>query len=156
VKPNRAIPFAIATLALLLSACQPPQARTLTGGGMDMFTPVKMRLHPLSRILNSTVEARLEFTDQFGDVGKAVGSASFQLFTYNAFFPSHEGTSIATWQMGLATPAENRLHWDAITRTYLFMLPLQGDNHAGKYTLVTHFALATGQTLTDSLTLTSK
>ena len=52
-----------------------------------MFTPVKMRLHPLSRIQNNTIEARVEFTDQFGSVGKGVGSASFNLFSYNALLP---------------------------------------------------------------------
>jgi hypothetical protein len=158
VQPNRSILLASTLLALLLGACQPPQSLTLTGAGMDMFAPVKMRLHPLSRIQNSTIEARIEFTDQFGDVGKGVGAAAFELFTYNSILPSHEGTSLATWHMNILTPAENRLHWDSITRTYLFTLPLEGDNatHAGKYTLVARVTLANGQKLTDSLTLTSK
>jgi hypothetical protein len=158
VRPIRSILLPGALLTLLLGACQPPKSPTLSGAGMDMFAPVKMRLHPLSRFQNATIEARLEFTDQFNDVGKGVGTAAFELFSYNPILPSHEGTSLATWQMDFSTPAANRLHWDAITRTYLFILPLEGDNasHAGKYTLVAYFTLANGEKLTDSLTLSSK
>ena len=73
-------------------------------------------------------------------------------------FPDHDGTLINTWQMGLLTPAENRLRWDAITRTYLFVLPLKAESTlgAGRYTLVATVILPNGDKLTDILTLTSK
>jgi hypothetical protein len=128
---------------------------------MDMFTPVKMRLHPLSRLVASpfTVEARLEFTDQFGDVGKGVGEAQFTLFAYDPIALEHKGRRIGEWSMSLTAPDDNRARWDAITRTYLFKLTpdanaVGGDR--GKFVLSVEFTLPNGEKLSDQITLSAK
>jgi len=144
--------------ALALGGCQPSPPK-LAGSGMEMFTPVKMRLHPLSRIASaSLVEARLEFTDQFGDVSKGVGAVAFDLFTYSAILPSHKGDRINHWEMDISTPAENRARWDSITRTYLFSLPLAPGSvpATSRYVLSAALMLPNGQRFSDDLTLAVK
>ncbi|HUO07168.1 MAG TPA: hypothetical protein VM008_02465 [Phycisphaerae bacterium] len=128
---------------------------------MDMFTPVRMRLHPLSRAVTSpfAVEARLEFTDQFGDAGKGVGEAQFVLFAYDPIALEHKGRRIGMWSVSLATPDDNRAHWDAITRTYVFKLTPDatavGSDH-GKFVLSAEFRLPNGENLSDQITLAVK
>ena len=150
---------------LLLSAvtaCQgfgKPGAKKLTGAGMDMFTPVKMRLHPLSRLITSppTAEARLEFTDQFGDIAKSVGTAHFELFAYDVIAFAHKGQRLGQWDESLVTPDDNRNHWDAITRTYLFKLSPDGalSGH-DRVVLGVTFTLPNGEQLSDEITLPPK
>jgi hypothetical protein len=145
-----------------MAACQgfgKPGSKKLFGAGMDMFTPVKMRLHPLSRLIPSppTVEARLEFTDQFGDISKSVGAARFELFAYDPIAFAHKGKSLGQWNESLTTPDDNRNHWDAITRTYLFKLSPDGAI-AGhdRIVLSAAFTLPNGEELSDSIILPPK
>jgi len=126
-------------LCLLLTACQPPPAPNLTGTGMDMFAPVKVRLHPLSRIVLGPattapatqpsgrptppyVEARLELSDQFTDTTKSPGTITIELFQPTLL--GTKGTRIALWTISIDAPESNRDHWDRTTRTYLFNLPI--------------------------------
>ena len=151
-------------LLSLTAACQglgKPGSKKLTGAGMDMFTPVKMRLHPLSRLIAAppppSVEARLEFTDEFGDVGKSVGNVHFELFAYDTIAFAHKGKPLGQWDEHLTTPDDNRNHWDAITRTYLFKLSpdgaLTGHDHV---VLTATFTLPNGGELSDEITLPPK
>jgi len=97
--------LALAAPLVLLAGC-PPQDRPLTGSGMDMFTPVKMRIHPLTRVVANPaeVEARVEFTDQMGDVTKGVGTLQFVLYR-NDFV---RGERVGAWHYDLATPQGNK------------------------------------------------
>ncbi len=124
-----------------------------------MFTPVRVRLHPLSRLVPAapatsapaSVEARLEFTDQFGDIGKSAGVATFELFAPAIV---GRGEKLATWNEDINSPEANRQHWDAITRTYLFHLPLPpGAAPRDRSTLSLTFTLSNGQRLIDSLAI---
>jgi hypothetical protein len=145
-----------------LAACQAPKP-DLTGAGMNMFAPVKIRLHPLSRIIPAeketpaSVEARLEFTDQFGDISKSVGTARFELFAYDPIAIAHEGKRLGQWDESLTTPDDNRNHWDAITRTYLFKISPDG-SIAGhdRVVLAATFTLPNGEKLSDEIILPSK
>jgi hypothetical protein len=146
-------------------ACQgfgKPGAKKLSGSGMDMFTPVKMRLHPLSRLIAappapSTVEARLEFTDQFGDVGKSVGNAHFEIFAYDSIAFAHKGKRLGQWDESLVTPDDNRNRWDAITRTYLFKLSPDGAlAGTDRIVLTATFTLPNGEELSDEISLPPK
>jgi len=114
--------FPLAAAALLALAGCPPQDRPLTGSGMDMFAPVKMRIHPLTRAVASPaqIEARIEFTDQMGDVTKGVGTLQFALYRYDF----GRGQRVGAWPIDLAAPEANKKNWDAITRTYLCRLML--------------------------------
>lgn len=125
-----------------------------------MFTPVRVRIHPLSRLVPAAgtqpaaVQARLEFTDQFGDVAKAAGSANFQLSAPAAI---GHGQKLAAWTVNLDDPAGNRDHWDAVTRTYLFTLPLPaGAPAVERADLAVTFTLPNGQRLTDSAAISAQ
>jgi hypothetical protein len=154
------------TLAAALAGCDLGNPQTLSSGagGMDMFTPQKMRLHPLSRILPPAgksppvIEARLEFTDQFGDIGKAVGTVYFELFAYETFALNNQGDRLAIWNFDLNTPQSNKDRWDSITRTYLFKLPVPDDVLAkrSRVILKATFALPSGSRLTADMPLSLK
>ena len=125
-----------------------------------MFTPAKMRLHPLSRFTPTppVLEARVELTDQFGDIGKGVGTIVFNLFAYDALSFDHKGKRLGQWPASLTTPQENRDHWDAITRTYLFKLPLEGNAPDSRTSLllIATLTIPNGEQLTDDITLPPK
>jgi hypothetical protein len=153
------------SLAVLssLAACQ-PQKPALAGAGMDMFTPVKMRLHPLSRIVppstgpEPVVEARVELMDQFGDICKGAGVVYCELFVYDALRTDHHGDRIGLWNFDLSKPEANKQHWDNITRTYLLKLPMpQGSSIAIKkqtrLVLAATWTLPNGGRLTDDINL---
>ncbi|HVT83003.1 MAG TPA: hypothetical protein VHM90_20365 [Phycisphaerae bacterium] len=147
-------------LSLLLAACEPPTPR-LTGSGMDMFAPVTIRLHGLTRFMvppapttaNSArpsatiLEAHFEFADQFTDPTKAPGSLTLQLFDQPGII--HKGALLQSWDLSLKTPEEQKEHWDRTTRTYVFKLPLDKPLPAGReHVLLTAiFTLANSQVL---------
>lgn len=132
---------------------------------MDMFAPISMRLHPLTRIITPPlpatpeIEARLECTDQMGDITKGVGSVSFQLCSWEFASLSHQGPRLATWISDITTPDHNKLHWDPITRTYLFHLPLEASiplSPGKKYVLLATLHFTNNTQLTDDIVLTIK
>ncbi|HVS72546.1 MAG TPA: hypothetical protein VHQ47_14920 [Phycisphaerae bacterium] len=154
--------LAISLLPFALAACQlfpAGPSRKFAGGGMDMFTPVNVRIHPLSRLVPAagkepaTLQARLEFTDQFHDVTKAAGAGAFEFFAPAAI---GHGPKLAAWTVDLNDPAANHEHWDAVTRTYLFTLPLPPGAPADKGTLTVTFTLPNGQKLTDSAAVSAR
>jgi hypothetical protein len=131
--------------AIFLAACQPPVS-PFAGAGMDMFAPVSLTLHPLSRMVPSAppasaaatttaaavpplasgapsiLEARIELKDQFADLTKAPGIVTLELFDQPPL--THKGALIQSWTFSLDTPQENSDHWDRTMRQYLFKLPL--------------------------------
>lgn len=164
---------------LLLAACQPPESTPhLYGAGMDMFTPVKMRIHPLSRIVfpsasatapatapagsaitTPILEARFELTDQFGDPGKGAGTIVLELLDTSSPFAGKK--PLQEWSLSLNTPQANREHWDRTTRTYLFKLPLPADfpkpsTGHDLFTLSATFTLPNNSTLSDTLDLQTR
>jgi len=146
-------PCALLLPALLLAACQPP-APPLSGTGMDMFAPVTIRLHPLSRIITpvaATVPATAAATASAPATSLATApspppapvsilEARIELsdqftdptkspgtFTLGLFDQpplTHKGPLLQAWSLSINTPEENRSAWDRTTRTYLFKLPL--------------------------------
>jgi hypothetical protein len=167
LRPLAAVPISLALLlALCLAACQenrPP----LAGSGMDMFTPVKMRLHPLSRLTpaagagEATLEARLELTDQFDDICKGAGAVYCELFLHNSLGPNQHGDRLQLWNFDLNKPETNKVHWDGITRTYLLKLPLNPGVAAAikkqsRVILSATWTLPNGGRLSDDITLNLK
>ena len=156
----------VATALLLLtvlSGCPPVSRKPpLSGSGMDMFAPVAMRIHPLSRVAiedqAARLQARLELTDQMGDVTKGIGRVVLALFEYQLLLPGHRGPHVGTWTVDLTTPEANRARWDAITRTYLIEVPLPAGSVKPKmrYVLAATLTEPNGTTLPDTLELTSK
>jgi hypothetical protein len=125
-------PLLILTLflaALPLGACWPTdtQPPNLVGTGMDMFGPVALRIHPLTRITadgaapgGKLLEVRIELTDQMRDITKGVGVMHFTLRRAEVFTT----TIVDQWEVPIDTPQANIARWDSITRTYLFNRPL--------------------------------
>ena len=64
------------------------------------------------------VEVHVEFKDQFGDVGKAVGI--MKVLVQTPGFGLLRGDTVAQWSVDLQTPQANGQYWDSITRTYVF------------------------------------
>ncbi|HEY4328194.1 MAG TPA: hypothetical protein VGN88_00560, partial [Phycisphaerae bacterium] len=129
-------PIVALTFAMLvLSSCQPPSP-TLSGSGMDIFSPVTIRLHPLSRIVPpstapdagnhaGSLEAHIELDDQFSDTTKGVGILMIQLFDPADPAPTTtNGKLLQSWSFSLESPRDHQQYWDRTTRTYLFKLPL--------------------------------
>ena len=157
-----------------LAACDWAGAPHYTGTGMEMFGPVAMRLHPLSRVVpppstapatapaspqGTVVEARLELTDQFGDIGKGVGDVILEVDQYDVLSFDHRGHRIGQWTFDLTTADKNRLQWDSITRTYLFKLPTSAGAigaDAKHVVLAATFVLPNSSKLTDQMTLNLK
>lgn len=176
----------VLALAGVLPGCNlfAPAPPRLTGTGMDMFGPVAMRLHPLSRIVlapplfaattapatapaaapralppgSPLVEARMELTDQFGDTGKGVGDLTLELYAYSVLGLDRRGDRIDRWSFDLSTPERNIRAWDAITRTYVFKLPVPREafKDAKHMVLVARLALPNGGMLTDQRVLEVK
>jgi len=104
---------------------------------------------------SSLVEARMELTDQFGDTGKGVGALTLDLYAYSLLSFDHRGARLGHWTFDLTSPVSNGRQWDAITRTYVFKLPLPRESlrNAQQAVLAAQFALPNGGTLTDQRAL---
>jgi hypothetical protein len=96
---------------------------------IDLLLPQKIRIHPFtsSRTFDNGgarrgIEVRIEATDAFGDATKAFGKFRFELYRQRPRSLQPRGGQIATWTVDLTEPKANLLHWDNITRTYVFKL----------------------------------
>ncbi len=89
------------------------------------FWPVKMRIHPLTRVVPDeassrlVIEARIELRDQHNHTTKGYGEVRFDLFDAAV---TGEQTPIKEWNQDLRDLDRNRLYYDEVTRTYLFRL----------------------------------
>lgn len=94
------------------------------------FWPVRMRLHPLTRLTTDQetgepiIEARLEFRDQVGDMVKSVGQARFDLHDRDPRLGVTR--TLESWELDLRDIDVNRVHYDDLTQTYVFRLQLNG------------------------------
>lgn len=132
-------------VALVSGACeshqQPPFVDSTAGSSQAFdesdddpdwpFWPTSMRIHPLTRVLNVDdryiIEARVEFSDEYGSTTRCVGQLRLLLVeTAN----DREGQIIEEWNNDLREVTANALHFDDITRTYLFRLELNSENYS--------------------------
>ena len=92
------------------------------------FWPTRMRIHPLTSLsLDSNdgdpfIEARIEFKDRFADVVKS--DAQFRFELHEGKPDQGPGKPLRIWNVDLRNLEQNELHWDTVTRTYLFKLTL--------------------------------
>lgn len=145
-------------LVVALGGCNGFKQRPLNGSGMDMFAPVALRLHPLTRILPDQLEARVELMDQMDDVTKGVGQLTLELYRYELASINHRGTLVQRWQADLSTLQANEKYWDAITRTYVVRHPLdaQQTRDAGRFVLVATMQFPNNSELNNQVTLSLK
>jgi hypothetical protein len=144
----------IALPLLLLAGCPSAKPPSLVGTGMDMFAPVELRVHPLSRITtdNATdngrvVEVRIELADQMKDTTKGVGVLTFTLARSSTL----TNTVVDRWEAAIDTPDANKDHWDSITRTYLFRRQLPAGIRDHELLLTATLALPNGSTVQNAM-----
>lgn len=106
------------------------------------FGPTAMRIHPLTRLLRSaenesppsTIEVRLELTDQFGDTTKGLGLLQLELFARGMVGSNGRGRGarvnglgrrLLSWEPEFGEVESNAEHFDRVTRTYVFSLDLE-------------------------------
>jgi len=103
------------------------------------FRAVSMRIHPLTRVMTKPstdgasriIEARLEFSDPFGDTTKAFGELQFALYARPAsgVGAGSESPLLIKWEPEFSRIRVNATHFDSVTRTYLFRLEIEDDLH---------------------------
>lgn len=117
------------------------------------YWPTAMRIHPLSRLLaraddaGPLIETRVEFTDRDGVTCRAIGEMQIELL------PSRSGGEPLAWTVDLTVPATNAMHFDVITRTYLFKLGLEPQDMTGTRTLQVSFFGSEGREFGDRMSL---
>ncbi len=123
---------------------------------MDIFAPVALRVHPLTRILPDQLEARIELTDQMDDVTKGVGIITVELRRYELASLGHRGQLVQRWQQDISTLQANEKYWDPITRTYVFRYPLAADKvrDTSRFVLLAAMQFPNNSELTDQKDVT--
>jgi hypothetical protein len=96
---------------------------------MREFLPREVRIHPFTgaRVFGEDggiqgIDLRIETIDGFGDANKAFGTFRFELFRFAPDRADPKGDRIMMWNEDLTDPKTNRIHWDAMSRTYQFKL----------------------------------
>lgn len=126
--------FGIACLVCALAACQwkggpRPTTRPATQpSGVWRAEPVAMRVYPSSRFATdddgaALLEARIELLDEMGHSVKGAGVFHVELWSEGKALASG-GERLYAWDVPLLTLADQRRHYDPVTRAYLFRLSL--------------------------------
>ena len=96
---------------------------------INLLLPKSVRLHPFTgtRTFDAAggvkgLEVRIEAFDASGDSTKAFGEFRFELYEFVANSANPKGRRLGVWSENILQPNRNQLHWDSITRTYLFKL----------------------------------
>ena len=131
----------LAVLALAaLPGCPGPAAPAPAGNvhvpePLNLLLPKRMRIHPFSDVITGPdaaqqIEVRIEAVDAFGDATKIFGDFRFEVYAVKPMSTDRRGRLIETWEASIMAGKTNVVHWDSITRTYLFKLdwdkPLPG------------------------------
>ena len=142
---------------------KPPPRKALSGSSPSQwpFWPVRMRIHPLTRLVISPtkdgttpanqwiIETRIEFQDADGLPSKACGQLAIQMYE-SPSMQTDQGR-VKTWNVDLRDLAVNRAQFDDITRTYLFRLAIKPAELTEQSQLRATFASEDGQTFEDRL-----
>lgn len=112
--------------------------------------PRSLRIYPSSRFLSlegrTLLEARVEFLDEMGDSVKAVGEVRVEL--YPAADAQGRADRLYVWDVSLRSLAQQREHYESITRAYRFRLKLDEAKLLSRSaTLVVTFTDTRGQRL---------
>ena len=137
----------IVGVSLWMSGCVwkggPPTTDHLAPPGFDQVwrsRPQHMRVYPSTRFVQdgsgSVLEARIELTDEMGDPVKGTGRFRLELFTHSQAGHTGMGRRLYSWDVSVLTLADQRLHYDAITRAYLFRLRLDETQTAASHTVL--------------------
>ncbi len=98
---------------------------------IDRMMPARVEFHPFTesgvRTFDNTgglrgIETRIRALDHFGHTTKAFGTFRIELYGYDAGAIGHRGPKGPTWDIELMEPDRNNMHWDEISRSYIFKL----------------------------------
>lgn len=127
------------------------------------FAPVRMRLHPLSRIARGqrandrTVEAHVELLDRWGHGTRGLGTFVFELYrdTLSGDSANRGQEQINRWNLNLTDPDANARAFDRVTRTYRATLTgvAEAASRSSGLTLRATYRTADGRQLTASFRL---
>lgn len=122
--------------ALALGACGlepkplPERPRQPRGERPNMFAPVEVRIHPLTRMIHekdedggNRIEAHIEMLDEAGDGVKGAGMLSIELYRGSGPVSGvGEQDQLDRWSINLADRQINAEAYDRVTRTYRVVL----------------------------------
>lgn len=98
---------------------------------LDLLLPQSIRIHPFTsvRMLDEAkgtkgLEVRIEALDAYQENTKAFGDVRFELYRYREQSADPRGKMVNSWDVSIMNPKENLVHWDRITRAYIFKLQL--------------------------------
>jgi hypothetical protein len=116
------------------------------------FRPRAMRIHPLTRLADDpkagyVVEIRVEFLDGQRHTTKALGEVTVALFSVSTAGP---GEAVEHWTVDLSDLEVNALHFDDVTRTYLFRLAIDAETVPQHAELQVLFTSADGRQMQES------
>lgn len=157
--------MAVATGLLPLTGCQwkggpRPAAAGAATRPAEAWSPrpVAMRVYPSSRFVQdrgqTVLEARVELLDAMNDSVKASGQFQLELLT-DPRRGAESPRRLYAWTVPVLSLAEQRRHYDSVTRAYLFRLSLDDLAIPRRDTLLrVMFTPAEGERLEAEATLT--
>jgi hypothetical protein len=94
---------------------------------IDLLLPSTLDIHPFTQTAtfpagDMGLHARVQTRDSFGDPTKAFGDFRFEIYLVDPNQPAQRGPRVAQWEVSIADPEQNLLHWDRHTRSYEFKL----------------------------------
>jgi hypothetical protein len=109
---------------------------------INLLLPKQVEIHPFTRIARfgdgtGGVHARVKALDAFGAETRAFGKFRFELYEIRRQSLQRKGRRLADWEVNLAEPDLNLLHWDRHTRSYEFKLAWDHTLPAGRDVLLT-------------------
>jgi len=120
--------------ALALPGCLTTKRPAINDGSVvpspiDLTLPASIEIHPFTeaRTFDNAggikgIEMRIKAFDADGDTTKAYGDFRVEMYTHNPEASNNLGSKVATWDILLIKPKDNRRHWHEISRTYKFLL----------------------------------
>ena len=139
-------------LALIPAGCRPKgdaqQVHTIVPAPINLLLPKSVEIHPFTQVGSfrqggQGLHARIRAVDTYGDSTKAFGHFRFELYQVRPQHPDGRGERLGQWEISVAEPQQNLVHWDRHTRSYEFKLGWKQSPAPGeKLLLVTYFSSA--------------
>ena len=95
---------------------------------IDLMLPKSILVHPFTgRTFDEAggirgIDVNIKAVDFYGDETKAFGDFRFEMYEHRPNSLDPKGNQIASWDEALLEPKKNLLHWDKLTRMYIFKL----------------------------------
>jgi hypothetical protein len=131
-----------------MSACASGCDDTAPAGYVEIKPPLSFTLphtisiHPFTSLRTidnqgQRLEVRMEAKDAYQDTTKAFGKFRFELYSFKPISPNHKGELIDSWEEDITGGQTNLIHWDPITRSYVFRLVLSASIPPGRILVLT-------------------